>query len=75
MMQMGNKSQAKGRRAELELAHILQGYGYDVRPGEPLNYGREPDLSGLPGVHIECKRAEALRLSDWMAQVRQGAAD
>lgn len=32
-----------------------------------------PDLSGLPGVHIECKRAEALRLSEWMEQARRDA--
>ena len=63
---MGAKSQRKGRSAELELSRIFQGHGYDVRPGNPLNYGKEPDLTGLPGIHIECKRAEALRLSEWM---------
>ena len=70
---MGTKSQRKGRAAELELARILQGHGYGVRPGNPLNYGREPDLSGLPSVHIECKRAEALRLSEWLAQAERDA--
>lgn len=71
---MGAKSQRKGRAAELELSRILQGHGYDVRPGNPLNYGKEPDLSGLSGVHIECKRAEALRLSEWMEQSERDAA-
>lgn len=70
---MGAKSQAKGRRAELELARLLRAHGFDVRPGDPLNFGKEPDLSGLPGVHIECKRAEALRLSEWMAQAERDA--
>lgn len=70
---MGAKSQRKGRAAELELSRILQGHGYDVRPGNPLNYGKEPDLTGLPGIHIECKRAEALRLSEWMAQAERDA--
>ena len=70
---MGAKSQRKGRAAERELARVLQGYGYDVRPGNPLNYGREPDLSGLCNIHIECKRAEALRLSEWMQQARRDA--
>lgn len=73
MIHTGKKSQAKGRRAELELSRLLRGAGYDVRSGEALNYGREPDLVGLPGVHIECKRAEALRLSEWMAQARRDA--
>lgn len=40
-------------------------------PGEPLNYGKEPDLSGLHGVHIECKRCEQLRLYEWMAQAER----
>lgn len=69
----GAKSQRKGRGGELELSRILQGHGYDVRPGNPLNYGKEPDLTGLPGIHIECKRAEALRLSEWMAQAERDA--
>lgn len=69
----GKKSQAKGRRAELELARLLQGYGYDVEPGRALNYGTEPDLTGLPGVHIECKRSEQLRLSEWLAQAERDA--
>lgn len=70
---MGSKSQAKGRRGEIELSRLLRGYGYDVEPGRALNYGTEPDLTGLPGVHIECKRAEQLRLSEWMAQAERDA--
>lgn len=70
---MGAKSQRKGRAAELELSRILQGHGYNVDPGRALSYGEVPDLSGLPGVHIECKRAETLRLSEWMAQAERDA--
>ena len=69
----GKKSQVKGRRAEKELSKILRGYGYDVEVGRPLSFGKEPDLIGLDGVHIECKRAEALRLSEWMAQAERDA--
>ena len=69
----GRSSQRKGRAAELELSRILQGYGYPVEAGRAQSYGEVPDLSGLPGVHIECKRAEALRLSEWMAQARRDA--
>lgn len=65
---MGKTSQAKGRGGEIELAKILQSYGYEVQPGNPLNYGTMPDLSGLDGIHVECKRAEQLRLAAWMAQ-------
>lgn len=70
---MGAKSQRKGRAAELELCRLLRGYGYGVEPGRALNYGKEPDLTGLPGVHIECKRAEQLRLSEWLAQAEEDA--
>ena len=70
---MGAKSQRKGRAAERELAHLLQRYGYPVEAGRAQSYGEVPDLSGLPGVHIECKRAETLRLSEWMAQAERDA--
>lgn len=70
---MGAKSQRKGRAAELELSRIFQAHGYGTEPGRALNYGREPDISGLPGVHIECKRAETLRLTEWLTQARRDA--
>lgn len=70
---MGAKSQRKGRGGELELARLLQNAGYDVQVGAALSYGKVPDLSGLPGVHIECKRAEQLRLPEWLAQARRDA--
>lgn len=69
----GKKSQSKGRRAELELAQVLQGYGYPVEAGRAQSYGEVPDLSGLPNIHIECKRAETLRLSEWLTQAETDA--
>lgn len=33
-----------------------------------MSFGDVPDLVGLPGIHIEVKRAEPVRLSEWMAQ-------
>lgn len=69
----GRSSQRKGRGAELELAKVLQGYGYPVQVGEPVSYGAVPDLSGLPSVHIECKRCQQLRLSEWMQQATRDA--
>ena len=68
----GRRSQRKGRAAELEHARTLQAHGYNVEAGRARSYGEVPDLSGLPGVHIECKRAETLRLSEW---IEQAAAD
>lgn len=69
----GRSSQAKGRRGELELAALLQQHGYDVRPGEPLNYGQEADVVGLPHIHCEIKRCQQLRLSEWMRQASDDA--
>lgn len=70
----GKSSQAKGRRAERELAALLQQRGYDVRPGSALNYGTEPDLVGLPMIHCEVKRAECARIWEWMQQSKEDAA-
>ena len=70
---MGKSSQRKGRAGELELSRILQGYGYDVQPGRAQSYGEVPDLVGLPGIHIECKRNERLNVWDAMAQATRDA--
>lgn len=69
----GKKSARKGADGERELAAILRGHGYDIQRGGSLSFGEVPDLTGLPGVHIECKRAETLRLSEWMEQARRDA--
>lgn len=70
---MGSKSARKGADGERELAAILRGYGYDIQRGGSLSFGEVPDLTGLPGIHIECKRAEQLRLPEWLAQAERDA--
>lgn len=70
---MSRSQQRKGADGERELAAILRDHGYDIQRGGSLSFGEVPDLSGLPGIHIECKRAETLRLSEWMAQARRDA--
>lgn len=67
----GKRSQAKGRAGELELCRLLQGYGYPVLPGEAVSYGSTPDLTGLEGVHIECKRGEKQALYEWIQQAQR----
>lgn len=71
---MGRKSQRKGANGERELAEILRAQGYDIQRGGSLSYGALPDLYGLPGVHIEVKRAENARIWSWMQQSEQDAA-
>ena len=71
---MSKSSQRKGREGELELVQILHSYGFeDVRPGKPISYGEEPDVVGLPGVHIECKRVERLNVPEAMQQAERDA--
>lgn len=70
---MGRSSQRKGRTGERELCSILNEAGYlDVKCGEPMSFGSVPDLVGLPGVHIECKRVERL---DLLQAIRQAERD
>ena len=69
---MGKAQQQKGRRAEIELSHLLNSYGYNTRPGEPVSFGREADVVGLDGIHLELKRRENPDIS---AALKQAAAD
>lgn len=64
----GSKSQKKGRSGELELVKILNDYDIPAEPGLPRSYGLTPDVTGVPGVHVECKRAEKLNVLDAMEQ-------
>ena len=64
----GKSSQRKGAAGERELAAILQEYGYDCTRGGSLSFGEVPDLSGLPGIHIEVKRVEKLNVVEAMEQ-------
>lgn len=70
---MGKFQQRKGRGGELELCRILRGYGYPVEPGQAASYGATPDVTGLPGIHIECKRAQQQSLYAWLEQARRDA--
>lgn len=70
---MGSKSQRKGADGERELAGVLHEYGYTIQRGGSLSFGEVPDLTGLPGVHIECKRVERLNVPTAMAQAVRDA--
>ena len=70
---MGLKSQKKGAAGERELADCLRRAGYPVSWGGNRTFGCTPDLSGLPGIHIECKRVEALNVTRAMEQAERDA--
>lgn len=62
-------SRAKGKVGELELAHFLIEHGFDARRGQQrMGSPESPDVLGVPGFHIECKRCEAGSLYHWLEQ-------
>lgn len=67
-------SRDKGKRGELELAHILRGYGFDTRRGQQFSGANgDADVVGVPGMHIECKRVEQLNLDAALDQAVRDA--
>lgn len=62
-------SRDKGKRGELEAAHLLQSYGYDTRRGQQFSGANgDADVVGLPHVHLEIKRVEKLNIDDALSQ-------
>ena len=72
---MGKTSREKGKRGERELASLCRQHGYEVNRTAQFrgNTGAAGDCEGLPGIHIEVKRTEHLRLYDALAQARHDA--
>lgn len=68
-------SKRKGADFERKLASIFRDYGYDARRTAQYcgNTGDASDVVGLPGLHIEAKHCEQMRLYDWMAQAKRDA--
>lgn len=67
-------SRAKGKAGERELARLLRAEGFDARRGQQYSGAAgDADVIGLPGVHLEVKRVEALRLWDALAQAKRDA--
>lgn len=68
-------SRAKGKGGELELAAVLRDRGFDgARRGQQYHGGGDsPDVVGIPGVHVECKRVEAGNLYTWLDQAIRDA--
>jgi Holliday junction resolvase len=68
-------SRAKGKAGELELAKFFREHGFDeARRGVQFRGGGDsPDVIGLPGFHVECKRVEAGNLYSWLDQATRDA--
>jgi len=70
----GRGSQRKGATGEREVAGLLsQMFGVEVQRGaSPYLPGwQAPDVFGLAGVHIECKRVQRLDLCAALRQARR----
>lgn len=75
VMPMTN-SRRKGKEGELELARKLREQGFDARRGQQYSGANgDPDVVGLPGIHIEVKRVEQLNIDKAMLQSEGDAKD
>ena len=72
---MAINSKQKGARFERLLASRFRDEGYDARRTAQYcgNTGEASDVVGLPGIHVEAKHAEQMRLYDWIAQAKRDA--
>ena len=62
-------SKAKGKRGELEAAHVLKKHGYDARRGQQFaGINGDADVVGLPHIHLEIKRVEKLNIENAVEQ-------
>lgn len=72
---MGRMSREKGKRGEREVASLFRDWGYDAHRTAQCrgNTGRAADIDGTPGVHVEVKYQEHMRLYEWMQQAADDA--
>lgn len=70
---MAVNSREKGKRGEREWAGICRDEGYNVRRGQQYNGLEGADCVGLPGIHQEVKRVQALNIEQAMQQSTKDA--
>ena len=72
---MAVNSKQKGARFERLLASKFREHGYEARRTAQYcgNTGDASDVVGLPGLHVEAKHQEQMRLYEWMAQAVRDA--
>ena len=68
-------SKEKGARFERKLSGMFRDYGYKARRTAQYcgNTGDASDVVGLPGIHIEAKHQEKMKLYEWMDQAKRDA--
>jgi len=66
---MSINSRRKGKVGELEIAKLLQAYGYETRRNQQYSGANgDADIVGLPGIHCEIKRVEKLNIDKALQQ-------
>ena len=70
---MGRLSREKGKRFERQVAKMFKEWGYGAYRTAQFrgNTGQAADVEGVPGIHIEAKHQEQMRLYDWAAQAKR----
>lgn len=67
--EMTINSRQKGKRGELEIAHIMQEHGFDAKRSQQYcGINGDADVVGVPYLHLEIKRVQALNLDKAMEQ-------
>lgn len=71
--EIGKASKARGKRAELDLVHELQSFGFAEarRTAQYCGKAGTSDVVGLPGVHCECKAVERLNIWEALSQSKR----
>lgn len=72
---MSKFSRDKGKRFEREVANMFKDWGYDAHRTAQFrgNTGQAGDVEGVPGIHIEAKHQEKMRLYEWIEQAQRDA--
>ena len=72
---MAVNSKVKGARFERALAAFFRSQGYEARRTAQYcgNTGDASDVVGLPGIHVEAKHVEQMRLYEWISQAKRDA--
>lgn len=75
---MGKMQKEKGARFERTLASLLRDQGFHEAERTAQHSGKnggEPDVKGVPGIHIEAKHQETMRLYEWIDQAKRDVSE
>jgi hypothetical protein len=76
MQNVAKMSRDKGKVGEREVAALLRAHGFEGKRGVQYKGGPgSPDVTGLPGFHIEVKRTEKFALWAAMDQSKAEASE